>query len=287
MSTFPILSGLREIAEDYDALICDIWGVLHDGRQPFLDAAEALRAFRARGPVVLLSNAPRPIEDIHAQFRHIGVPLDMFDGVVTSGVATREALAARSAVRRLSMLHIGPERDRGVFEGLNLDVVEADAADIVLCTGLWDDDTETPEDYSPLLEKLKARDLELLCANPDLVVQRGGELVYCAGAIAQAYEAMGGRAIYYGKPYLPVYEATMARLKSLTGKDVLRVLAIGDGIGTDIKGANAAGIEALFIAQGIHGAELAHADGLQAEKLEQLLASAGAQARAGMASLVW
>ncbi|HSZ10609.1 MAG TPA: hypothetical protein VK759_00440, partial [Rhizomicrobium sp.] len=146
-----IPTGLSEIASDYDALICDVWGVLHDGQEPRLAAANALSHFRrAHGPVVLLSNAPRPVADIEAQFTRIGVPLDCYDAIVTSGVATREELARRASGSKLAMLHIGPERDRGVFEGLNVESVPVEQSQITLCTGLWDDDTETPDDYEEL-----------------------------------------------------------------------------------------------------------------------------------------
>lgn len=280
-----ILSGLREIAPAYDALICDVWGVLHDGQRPRLDAAEALSHFRrAHGPVVLLSNAPRPVEDIEAQFTRIGVPLDCYDAIVTSGVATRDELARRASGRTIAMLHIGPERDRGVFTGLNIECVEVAHSELALCTGLWDDDTETPDDYAELLATLKARDLTILCANPDIVVQRGGALVYCAGALARAYEALGGEVVYYGKPYRPIYDTTLATARRIAGREIARPLAIGDGMDTDIKGANAMGIDALFIADGVHAAQMGT---LTAEGVAQLFAEPKAHAVAAMRALVW
>lgn len=280
-----IVSGLGEIAADYDALICDVWGVLHDGHHAKDGAVEALARFRSeRGPVVLLSNAPRPVGVLEEQFRRFGVALDCYDAIVTSGVATREALAARAKSGRLAIYHIGPERDRGVFEGLPIDCVEADAASVVLCTGLFDDDVETPDDYRDMLDDLKRRGLVMLCANPDIVVQRGGQLIYCAGAIVRAYEEMGGHAIYYGKPHKPIYDATLATLRKIANRDIKHPLAIGDGIETDIKGANGAGLDALFIADGIHGEDVQE---FSAHRLTELFANSGADARAAMRALVW
>jgi len=286
MSDIPrIISGLDEIAANYDALICDVWGVLHNGRHAFQDAVDALKRFRGEfGPVVLLSNAPRPVPVLEEQFERFGVALDCYDAIVTSGVATRDALAARAKSGRLAMLHIGPERDRGVFEGLPIDCVEAGEASVALCTGLFDDDHETPDDYVDMLADLQRRGLTMLCANPDIVVQRGGQLVYCAGAITRLYEEMGGKAVYYGKPYKPIYDATMRTLREAAARDVKRPLAIGDGIETDIRGANGAMIDALFIADGIHGEDVGE---FSAPALSNLFAKSGVSARAAMRALVW
>ncbi|MDE3117370.1 MAG: TIGR01459 family HAD-type hydrolase [Pseudomonadota bacterium] len=280
-----LLPGLAAIATRYDALICDVWGVLHDGHQARGPAVEALRRFRAnQGPVVLLTNAPRPVADVQAQFVHYGVPKDAYDAIMTSGVAARDELARRAQSHRLAMLHLGPERDRGVFEGLAVDCVAAEEAEIALCTGLYDDDTETPEDYRGLLAGLKARDIPMLCANPDLVVQKGDRLIYCAGAIARAYEAIGGQALYFGKPHRPIYEAAMATLEAIAGRPIRRPLAVGDGLVTDIAGANAFGIDALFIADGVHGEEIGD---LTAASLARLFAKAGARAVGAMPALAW
>ena len=152
----PVLDGLHRIAKDYDALICDVWGVVHNGRDPFPEAVEALHAFRAaRGPVVLLSNSPRLISGVQRQFDHIGVPQDCYDAMVTSGEATREDLTARSADKTLSLYYIGPERDRPIFDGLNIRLSGMAEAELVVCTGPWNDDTETPEDYRALLESFR------------------------------------------------------------------------------------------------------------------------------------
>jgi HAD superfamily hydrolase (TIGR01459 family) len=281
MSEEPrLLTHFADIAPQYDALICDIWGVLHNGATAFTAACEALKHFRDRhGRVVLLTNAPRPAKDLEDQFRRFGVPLDCFDAIVTSGEAAREDLARRSASARLAVLHLGPERDRNVFEGLNVELTDQVRAELVLCTGLYNDDRETPDDYNDMLAGLRQRDLIMLCANPDLVVQRGGQLVYCAGALAQAYEALGGSVVYYGKPHGPIYEVALAALRGAA-----RTLAIGDGLHTDIKGANAAGIDALFIADGIHGEDVAE---FTARHIAELFAETGVHAVAAMRALVW
>ena len=286
MANHPqILPGLSKIAARYDALICDVWGVLHDGRAARPDAVEALRRFRAGAcPVVLLSNAPRPRADVEAQFAHFGVPDDCYDDIMTSGMAARSDLEHRSRQGRLKMLHLGPARDHGVFEGLPIDCVGADEAQVVLCTGLYDDDTETPEDYRELLADLGRRDLTMLCANPDIVVQRGRQLVYCAGAIAKLYEESGGQVVYYGKPHRPIYEVALARASEIAGRPISHPLAIGDGLGTDIAGANAMGIDALFIADGVHGEDIGE---MTPERLEVLFAGAGVTAIAASRALMW
>jgi HAD superfamily hydrolase (TIGR01459 family) len=286
MTNLPhILAGLSEIADHYDALICDVWGVLHDGKSAHPGAVEALRRFRVgRGPVVLLSNAPRPVSVLEAQFAQIGVPADCYDAIVTSGVATRDALAERSHGETLRILHIGPERDRGIFEGLPIACVRLEQASVVLCTGPYNDDVETPDDYADLLSEMKARGLTLLCANPDMVVQRGGRLVYCAGAIARAFDEMGGDTIYYGKPYAPIYAITLATARKAAGRELTRPLAAGDGLETDITGANRMGLDALFIADGIHGEQI---PALTPQAIKRFLDDHHVNARAVLRTLVW
>jgi HAD superfamily hydrolase (TIGR01459 family) len=274
------ISGLSEIAGDYDALICDVWGVIHDGSRSFPDACDALRRFRSLyGPVALLSNAPRPKSDLLQQFEGFGIPADCYDEIITSGMATRLDLKQRSEHRAIRMFHLGPERDRGVFEGLNVEFATAKDAELVLCTGLFDDETETPESYAAMLGELANRRLAMLCANPDFVVQRGGKLVYCAGALAQAYEKLGGELIYYGKPYPPIYATTVSTLGSPK-----RPLAIGDGLNTDLRGANRVGLDALFVTDGIHAALI---EPFTVSHVEQLFAEAGVTARATLRRLVW
>ena len=278
-----ILAGLGEIAESYDALLCDVWGVLHDGRSVHASAVHALQRFRSlRGPVILLSNAPRPAADIREQFGRLGVPGDCYDSILTSGMLAREDLMRRAAKRVLNILHVGPERDRGIFVGLPVSCVETHRAELVLCTGLADDDHETPDDYRDLLFDAKRRGLTLLCANPDIVVQRGGALVYCAGALARLYETLGGTSIYYGKPHAPIYVSALELAR--TKHKAPRVLAIGDGLETDIRGANAAGIDAVFIADGVHGENIPE---MSPAAIATLCTQAGVAARAAMRALVW
>jgi len=285
MSHPTILTAFRELAPAYDALICDVWGVLHNGQNAHLPACEALMEFRTNhGPVILLSNAPRPVRDLEMQFERFGIPFDCYDAIMTSGVAARDDLARRASGKRLQMLHLGPPRDSGVFEGLNLDTVNVAAAEFVLCTGFYDDETETPADYADTLSDLQARGLTMLCANPDLVVQRGGKMIPCAGAMAAAYEGIGGHVVYYGKPHKPIYDVTLGEAARIAGKPVKAPLAIGDGMHTDLKGANGAGIDALFIADGIHGEDVRE---LTPEHMAALFAKTGVHARAAMRSLVW
>ena len=280
MSKLQILSGLREIATDYDGLICDVWGVLHDGLNVHAAAAAALQQFRAtRGKVIMLSNAPRPPSDVESQFRKLGVPADCYDAIVTSGGAAQADLMRRVDEGQSRVYHLGPERDRNLFTGLKVERTDLTRAEVVLCSGLFDDDTETPDDYKSMLAEMRAHSLTMLCANPDWVVQRGGALVYCAGALANAYEKLGGKVIYYGKPMAPVYALVREHLN-----DARRPLAVGDGMHTDIKGANGMGIDALFVADGIHGEEIG---AVTPEAVGALLAKAGVHARAAMRALVW
>ena len=281
MAAIPIISGLHEIAGEYDALICDVWGVIHNGVAARPEAVEALQRYRQTvGPVVLLTNAPRPVADIKQQFARLNIPENCYDAILTSGVAARMEMEKRGQGRVLPFYYLGPDRDRGVFEGLNAKTVSVEEAELILCTGLLDDTKETPDDYASLLSKFKTRNLPFLCANPDLVVIRGTDRVYCAGAIAQAYEKIGGEVVYFGKPFPAVYDLA----RTLTGKVMHKPLAIGDGLMTDIKGAVGAGIDTLFIADGIHGEELG---ALTPENVERLFAKAGLKARAAAAALVW
>lgn len=284
----PAIAGLHDVAAGYDTLICDIWGVVHDGRTPFQSAVDALTRFRReRGPVVLLTNAPRLASDIVAQFDRIGVSRSCCDAIVTSGEATRAELAARAAVTgHLAFFNLGPERDKATYEGLPVSPVGPDDAELVLCTGLFNDEVEGPDDYIELLERLRARDLLLLCANPDVTVRRGGILVYCAGAIARAYEEMGGKVVYFGKPYRAIFDAALTTARKLGPAQ--RILFIGDGLETDIRGANAMNWDTLFIAGGLAAAEIGNLPPEQAaERLGQMFAHHGVRAHARMDALRW
>jgi HAD superfamily hydrolase (TIGR01459 family) len=281
MSPLRLIAGLGEIARDHDALICDIWGVVHDGQAPFPEAAEALRRFRqSHGKVVLLSNAPRPPGSVEEQFRRIGVATDFYDAIVTSGGAAREDLMTRAEGNpSLALYYIGPEQDTGLLNGLNIARTGIDKADVALCVGLADDLTETPDDYSDILAAMRAKNLTMLCANPDLKVYRGSQLCWCAGALAEAYEAIGGAVTYYGKPYPAIYDAAL----QAAGRPS-RALAIGDALITDLKGAKAAGLAALFIADGLHGEEI---EPYTAEHLGQMFDAANVRAKAAMRALKW
>jgi HAD superfamily hydrolase (TIGR01459 family) len=275
-----LLERFGDFAAAYQTLICDVWGVLHNGATAHRPACAALKTFHDRGGrVVLLSNAPRPPSDLEPMFERVGVPLDCYDTIVTSGGAAREDLARRAGPGGLRMLHLGPERDRNLYLGLDITLTDAADAQIILCTGPYDDETETPDDYKDRLADYHARKLTMLCANPDRVVQRGGKLVYCAGSLAEAYEKIGGKVVYYGKPHLPIY----AHVRAVAG-GAPKALAIGDGLATDIRGANAAGIDALFIADGIHGEDVSEFTEAQIGKL---FAGAGVHAKAAMRALVW
>ncbi|RZJ77375.1 MAG: TIGR01459 family HAD-type hydrolase, partial [Brevundimonas sp.] len=247
-------AGLSEIASDYDILLCDVWGVIHNGRESWPEACEALARFnREGGQVVLISNSPRPASDVIAQLDHLGVPRASWQAFVTSGDATRAEL---SKLAPGPVWIIGPERDNILYEGLGLtQATSAEDAAFLSVTGLLDDETETPEDYRERLRPAAARGLELICANPDRVVQRGDQLIYCGGAIADLYESLGGRVVMAGKPYAPIYDLALREAEVVRGGpiDRSRVLCIGDGVITDVLGANSQALDCLFIAQGIHG----------------------------------
>ena len=258
-----ILSSLAEIGPQYDALYGDLWGCLHDGKRPFPAAVAALQAFRAGGgKVLLLTNAPRPKPSVVKQLNAIGVPQDCYDEVVSSGDAAQYALLTGAVGRRI--YHVGPEKDRVFFTELSSDLAAVAAreapvtlvplamAEGLVVTGLVDDMTETPDDYRAMLLLAKTNGLKLLCANPDIVVDFGDKRLYCAGALAQAYEAMGGETLYFGKPHPPIYDLARRRLAALPGApDDPQILCIGDGIGTDVQGAMGEGLDCVFVTGGI------------------------------------
>ena len=272
-----LIEGLAEIAHGHDALICDVWGVLHDGRSVFPDAAEALARFRREhGPVVLLTNAPQVPAEVAAQCASYGVPDDCYDAIVSSGGATREELERRSAGGTVPLYYIGPDRDLPMIEGLDILRTGIDQAAVVLCIGLVDDMNETPDDYVAVLKAMRVRRLTMLCANPDIRVLRGPRMVWCSGALARDYELLGGKVVYYGKPHAAVYADALKKAGNPKAP-----LAIGDGLFTDVKGANGAGLPVLFIADGIHGEEVEPYTALHlADLFQRNNVSAGAAARA-------
>ena len=290
----PLIAGLGEIAARYDVVLSDIWGVVHNGRESFGEATQALARFRrGGGAVILISNAPRPGGPIRAQLDELKVPPEAYDGIVTSGDVTMKLIAARGST---PVYHIGPPRDLTLFEGaaklpqaVMAPLVPLDCADYVLCTGLFDDRVESPGDYDAILGAMLARRLTLICANPDLVVQRGDQLIYCAGAIAERYEQMGGPAIYAGKPHPPIYAQAMSIAGGLRKQtlDDARILAIGDAMRTDVAGAARLGIDVLFVTAGIHRMDL-HGDGpLEAAALQQFSARHDLWPTAAIRDLVW
>ena len=240
------IETLDDVAEHYDILLCDIWGVVHNGLEAFSEGCATLAGWRGmRGPVILISNSPRPSPGVVEQMDELGVPRSAWSAVVTSGDVTRVLLAER---RLIPVFVIGPERDDPLYDGLNLAFAPLEEAGFISCTGLVDDETETPEDYRAMLATAAARDLEMICANPDVVVQRGDRMIPCGGALARLYDELGGRTVMAGKPHAPIYERCLAVAGELTGRavDRGRVLAIGDGVATDIAGANAQSLDVLF-----------------------------------------
>ena len=250
------IQRLSDISDAYDLIICDVWGVLHNGVAAFEPAHQALSAAREAGKtVILLSNAPRPHGNIIPQLDGLGVPRNAYDAVVTSGDMARAMIIERSEE---ALYLLGPDRDLPLIDGLDLRQAAVGEADYVLCTGLFNDDIEKPEDYDPILKDMKARDLLMLCANPDLVVEKGHKLLFCAGALAERYIEQGGKAVMIGKPYEIAYRSACAKAKDIRGilPDKDRILAIGDAIRTDVKGAQNFGVASLFLANGIHANEL-------------------------------
>ena len=256
-----LIPSLASVADRYDAVFCDLWGCLHNGQTAFPAAVAALRAFRASGKtVLLLTNSPRPKSSVREQLARIGVPEDAWDDIVSSGDATQYGLLSGIIGTRIH--HIGATKDESFFTDLPPDApalpitrVPLAEAEGVVCTGLRDDLTETPEDYRATLLGMKTMGLTMLCANPDLVVDLGERRLYCAGALAQAYEEMGGTVFYYGKPHPPIYDLARRRLAALRGRDGAEILAIGDGLNTDIQGGIAEGIDTLFVTAGLAAAE--------------------------------
>ncbi|WP_284776985.1 TIGR01459 family HAD-type hydrolase [Agrobacterium sp. lyk4-40-TYG-31] len=247
------ISTLGEITDRFDVVLSDVWGVLHNGVVAFPHAAIALEAARKAGKtVVLITNSPRPAPGVIPQLRALGVPDSAYDRIITSGDVTRELIV--QGPKKVFLL--GPERDLPLMDGLDVEIAPEAEATAVVCTGFFDDETETPEDYTDMLKGFVARGVPMICANPDLVVERGERIIPCAGAVAAYYEQLGGEVRIAGKPHSPIYEACMAAAKEVRGdfaKD--RVLAIGDGMPTDVKGAINAGLQLLYISGGIHAAE--------------------------------
>jgi HAD superfamily hydrolase (TIGR01459 family) len=285
-----VISGVAQLVDHYDLVLCDVWGVLHNGAAAFPDAVGALRHLRKQGrEVILVSNAPRPAKDVIPQLiEKLEVPEDAFDAVVTSGDMTRAAVQQRPGQ---VVHHLGPARDRPIFDELDVTFGSIEEAHYVVCSGFYDDERETAADYRERLERMRDRDLPMVCANPDLHVERGDRLIPCAGSIAQAYEAMGGQVSYGGKPHRPIYEASLERARewpSQANAPSRRVLAIGDAVRTDILGASNFGVHSLLVARGIHSGELIRDGKLVAHgRIHSWLAAQPAWPTAIIENLTW
>jgi HAD superfamily hydrolase (TIGR01459 family) len=285
--TIPAVTDhFATLAPEYDAVLSDVWGVVHNGLAAFPAACDALAQFRATGgSVVLITNAPRPGEVVAQMLDRLSVPRAAYDTIVSSGDVTRAVIAQRSGK---NLFHIGPPRDLPIFDGLDVQFVAPEAADYVICTGLNDDEIETPDSYRALLTELRQRKLFMLCANPDVVVERGEKLVYCAGALADLYAELGGEVLYAGKPHRPIYERALAEVTARRGTPSLsRVLAIGDSVRTDLTGAAQFGIDCLFVTAGIHAEELGHRDDPNLSALGNIFAAAGVAPKAVTRRLRW
>jgi HAD superfamily hydrolase (TIGR01459 family) len=279
-----ILTNFAEIAPNYRALFCDLWGCVHDGVKPFPMAVAALHAFRAQGGIVILvSNAPRPQPSVLVQLDRIGVPRDAYDEVITSGDATQYAYLSGAGGQKVH--HIGPmPKDQAFFDEFAdpalakmaaenpIERVPLDQATGIICTGPNSEFDETPEEYRAAFLLAKTNGLKMLCANPDIVVDFGDKRIYCAGALAALYEDMGGEALYFGKPHPPIYALARRRLAAIAGDvDDSAILCVGDGINTDILGAMQENLDSLFLTEGLNAGQFGPAEALDAEALDAWL----------------
>ena len=271
MTGLRFVDRLRDVTDGVDVLLSDIWGVVHNGLEAFPEACKALHSHRNRGgTVILITNAPRPADSVQRQLRKLGVADETYDAIVSSGDLTRHYVANHSGRR---VFWLGPERDSSIYRGLDAVLSPLEEADYLVCTGLLDDETETAEDYRPMMLKASERRLPFICANPDIVVERGDRLIYCAGAIAELYRELGGEVIFYGKPHRPIYERAMElAAEQRQGREVSRgrVLAIGDSVRTDLAGAHGFGIDCLFVTRGIHSEEFEGIDQLDPTSVKEL-----------------
>jgi HAD superfamily hydrolase (TIGR01459 family) len=284
----PLIERFAPLAADYDVLFCDVWGVVHNGVAAFADACDVLARFRSGGgTAILLTNAPRPAAAVARILDRFGVPRTAYDAIVSSGDVTRGVVEQKL---NESMFHIGPSRDLPIFDGLNVIFAPIESADYVVCSGLFDDTTETPESYREMLALMRSRQLFMVCANPDVVVERGDALIYCAGAIADAYATLGGNVLYCGKPYMPIYQTALEKAASLRGgvqPSLNRVLAIGDSVRTDLSGAAAFGLECIFVTSRLHAEAYGSREAPDVAALNAMFAAAGVTPKAIMRGLTW
>lgn len=283
----PTISGLSELSGRYDAVLSDVWGVIHNGVSAFPEAVEALRAFRrAGGRAVLITNAPRPSAPIVAMLDRLGVPRDAYDAIVSSGDSTRAMI---EKFRGKAIHHVGPPtEDDALYEGLDLRRTGAEEAEVVVVTDL-DTDDDTPEMYRERAKLWLSRRLPMICANPDRVVEHGDKIIYCGGALGDLYSAMGGMVHMAGKPYPPIYEQAFALAEKAAGGslDKSRVLAIGDSVRTDAAGAAQFDIDLLFITGSIHAAELDAFGKPDPQAIADLIAPSRARVAGYLPRLSW
>ena len=255
-ATLPDIAGLADLSGRYDAILSDVWGVVHNGVAAFPTAVDALTRYRDQGgKVVFITNAPRPSAPLIAMLDRLGVTSAAYDAMVSSGDATRAMIAKYSGK---AIHHVGPPtEDDALYEGLNVRRASAEEAEVVVVTDL-DTDDDTPEMYRERARTWLARKLPMICANPDRVVEHGDKIIYCGGALGDLYAAMGGMVLMAGKPYQPIYEEAFRLAEEAAGRplDKARVLAIGDSVRTDATGAAQFGIDLLFVTGSIHAAEL-------------------------------
>jgi HAD superfamily hydrolase (TIGR01459 family) len=284
MTSLHFAERLSDLVDGVEVILSDIWGVVHNGLESFPEACEALHTYRQRGgTVILITNAPRPADSVQRQLRKLGVADQTYDAIVSSGDLTRNFVADHPGKK---IFWIGPERDSSIHRGLDAVMAPLEQADYIICTGLFDDETESAEDYRAMMLQAREHKLPLICANPDIVVERGDRLIYCAGAIAELYRELGGEAIFYGKPHRPIYERAMALATERRGRPTSldRVLAIGDSVRTDLTGALGFGIDCLFLTRGIHSEEFEGIDQLDPASVKELF---GHPPRALMRELRW
>ncbi|MFL6791247.1 MAG: TIGR01459 family HAD-type hydrolase [Bradyrhizobium sp.] len=284
MTSLTIVERLRDLVGGVEVILSDIWGVVHNGLEAFPEACEALHTYRQQGgTVILITNAPRPAGSVQRQLRKLGVADDTYDAIVSSGDLTRHFVADHPGEK---MFWLGPERDSSIHRGLDAVLAPLEQADYIVCTGLFDDETESAEDYRAMMLQARERKLALVCANPDIVVERGDRLIYCAGAIAELYRELGGEVTFYGKPHRPIYERAMQLAAEQRGHkaELSRVLAIGDSVRTDLAGAHGFGIDCLFVTRGIHSEEFEGIEQLDPASVKELF---GHPPRALMRELRW
>ncbi len=281
------LSGLREIADNYDIILCDIWGVLHNGLARYSEADIALKKFKQTGTdtnsrVALVTNMPRPVADVVSMLQGLGIEGDAYDAISSSGELSRTEILRFEGK---SIRHIGPQRFENLFAGIDVRLSDSDSTAAIVVSDV-DSDTFASGSYDAEMQVWLKRKLPMICANPDKVVEVGGTLRYCAGALADAYEALGGEVLMAGKPYAPIYDFTLKKLGA-GAVPRKRILTIGDAVRTDAQGAALQRLDFLFISGSVHAGELCEAGGANDKNIEALLAPTGVRLAGHMPALVW